>query len=127
MKQKINRLSILFFLILCISVCVIPVQAQVVWLTGQTFEFGRLDLTDKVATTFTFRNGGAQPLIIDNVRTSCGCTAPEWDTKPVLPNENGEIRIEFRPNKKGIVVKRIKVWFKGMRKPEILRISANVI
>src|SRR5690554_2298404 len=35
-----------------------------------------------VAYTFEFTNTGQMPLVIHNVRASCGCTTPEWTRTP---------------------------------------------
>ena len=53
--------------------------------------------------TFTFKNTGDQPLILKDVRPSCGCTTPEWSKEPVLPGKTGLIHVKYnsagRPGK----------------------------
>lgn len=104
----------------------VPLMAQVTWQSATSHDFGKVRVSDDHEATFTFINAGTKPLVIDNVRTTCGCTAPEWNNTPVLPGESGEIRIEFRPNRKGSTEKHIKVWFKDVRKPHRLTIEAEV-
>ena len=60
--------------------------------------------------TFTFLNNGNEPLVISSVSTSCGCTIPEFDKKPVFPGKTGHIRVSYNTEllgkfKKTIVVK----------------------
>jgi len=40
-----------------------------------SFDFGSIALKDIKKTTFTLENTGAQPLILSDVVTSCGCTS----------------------------------------------------
>lgn len=61
----------------------------------KTFEFGEIQQGDKVEHTFSFENTGNQPLIISNVRTTCGCTVPKWPREPIAPGESGEIFVVF--------------------------------
>ena len=37
------------------------------------------------------------PLIINDVKASCGCTTPEWTREPVLPGKTGTIKVSFNP------------------------------
>ncbi len=53
--------------------------------------------------TFKFKNTGDQPLILKDVRPSCGCTTPEWSKEPVDPGKTGLIHVKYnsagRPGK----------------------------
>jgi len=60
------------------------------------FDFGDVQQGDKVEHTYRFANAGSQPLIITNVSTQCGCTAPKgWPRDPIMPGGKGEITISF--------------------------------
>lgn len=79
-----------------------PVHGQVVqagaiitW-EEKNFDFGDITQGEKVEHTFKFANTGTEPLIITNVTTQCGCTAPKgWPRDPVLPGGKGEITLAF--------------------------------
>ncbi len=59
---------------------------------------------------FSFTNTGKVPLILNDVKASCGCTTPEWTKEPVLPGKNGTIRVTFNPkNRPGSFSKTIQV------------------
>lgn len=81
-----------------------------------SFDFGDIQQGQKVEHTFRFTNTGSQPLIITNVTTQCGCTAPRgWPRDPVMPGEKGEITIAFdstgkigRQNKVAMVISNSK-------------------
>ncbi|MCD6346044.1 MAG: DUF1573 domain-containing protein, partial [Bacteroidales bacterium] len=50
-----------------------------------------------VEHTFTFTNTGSEPLAINSVHSSCGCTIPKWTKKPIMPMEKGTIKVTFNP------------------------------
>lgn len=60
-----------------------------------THDFGDIHQGDKVQHVFTFENTGNEPLIITNVQTTCGCTAPSWTRDPIAPGQEGEITVQF--------------------------------
>ncbi|MGZ5244335.1 MAG: DUF1573 domain-containing protein [Bacteroidia bacterium] len=41
---------------------------------------------------FTFTNAGKKPLIITDVKTSCGCTVAEYPKEPIAPGKKGIIK-----------------------------------
>lgn len=61
-----------------------------------TYDFGDIPQGEKIEYTFKFANTGTQPLVITNVSTQCGCTAPKgWPRDPIAPGARGEITIVF--------------------------------
>jgi len=59
------------------------------------FAFGDIHQGDIVEHIFTFENTGNEVLIITNVQTTCGCTAPEWPRDPIAPGQSGDLRVVF--------------------------------
>lgn len=51
----------------------------------------------KVQYDFKFVNTGGSPLLIENVRATCGCTAPSWTREPIPPGGSGYVRAIFNP------------------------------
>ena len=61
--------------------------------------------------TFVGKNTSKKPLIILNVVSSCGCTVPYFSKKPILPNENFEVRVLFDPkDRPGMFTKDLGVY-----------------
>lgn len=60
-----------------------------------TYDFGKLNAGDDASVEFTFTNNGKKPLIITNVKASCGCTTPYWSKEPVKPGEQGTIKAKY--------------------------------
>lgn len=101
------------------------VFSQIEWTEGRNISLGRIPARKDTLLIFPFHNGGSSPISIDNIRTLCGCTIPEWNPAPVFPGDSGEVRVIFRPDRKGHMRKSLKVWFHGMRKPETLIVQAE--
>jgi len=77
----------------------------------KTFAFGELFQGDKVTHAFTFSNSGDEPLIIEKVRSSCGCTAAIVSKKTLQPGESGEISATFDSHRfRGPVSKKIYLY-----------------
>ncbi len=75
-----------------------------------TFNFGEILQGEIVQNVFEFENTGTEPLIITNVKGSCGCTVPSWPKEPILPGEKASLLVEFNSaSKKGMQSKRVTI------------------
>ena len=46
---------------------------------NEVHDFGKIEeVKGKVTYKFEFTNTGSTPLLVSQVRPSCGCTTPEW-------------------------------------------------
>mgnify|MGYP001556494817 FL=1 len=73
-------------------------------------DFGKIPQGIPVTTEFVFTNVGTAPLILAEVRPTCGCTIADYTKTPVKPGEKGVIKITYNaaaamPFNKTIVVK----------------------
>ncbi len=76
---------------------------------------------------FKFTNTGGEPLILSNVKASCGCTTPKWTRKPVAPGKTGEIQVTYNPkNRPGRFNKSITVFSNAETPTKVLRITGIV-
>lgn len=53
---------------------------------------------DSGLRTFEFTNTGDAPLVINDVKSSCGCTVPTKPTEPILPGKTGIIEVKYSMN-----------------------------
>ncbi len=75
-----------------------------------THDFGDITQGDVVEHVFAFENTGNEPLILSDVKTTCGCTAPSWPKEPVMPGESAEMTVKFNSRgKMGRITKVITV------------------
>ncbi|MCF8294744.1 MAG: DUF1573 domain-containing protein [Bacteroidales bacterium] len=92
-------------------------------------DYGTIKESDGPSTaTFTFKNTGSSPLVITDVKPSCGCTSPEWSREPIAPGKTGYIKAAYDPaNRPGVFNKTIKVMSNAENNTIILRIKGDVI
>lgn len=57
----------------------------------ETHDFGTLPEGPQAKYDFEFSNTGREPLLLQNVQASCGCTTPEWPKDPILPGAKNKI------------------------------------
>lgn len=77
----------------------------------EEFNFGQVKQGEKVFHKYTFTNTGSEDFVITYIRTSCGCTTPEWSEEPVKPGQEGYIDVEFdSAGKKDMQIKTITVF-----------------
>jgi hypothetical protein len=75
---------------------------------------------------FSLKNTGTQPLIIQNVDTSCGCTVPEWDKQPVKTGKSAKIKVRITPKESGLFNKTITVHCNTKEGQILLKIKGIV-
>lgn len=84
---------------------------------------------DNGIRVFEFTNTGDAPLIISNVRTSCGCTAPSYSKEPIMPGKTGEVQVKYNMNP-GAINRSVTVESNAANKTDgkiTLRIKGNVL
>jgi hypothetical protein len=109
MKQILQTVAAMF-LVVAFNIAFVQAQPKI------TFEklehnFGSfLESAGVQTTTFKFKNTGTTPLILSEVRASCGCTTPKWTRDPIAPNGSGEITVSYDPkNRPGAFNKSVTV------------------
>lgn len=61
----------------------------------ENHDFGLVEEGVQAAHEFKFKNTGSVPIVITNVRASCGCTTPNWTKDPVPPGGTGVITASY--------------------------------
>ncbi len=92
-------------------------------------DFGNLYKGEKASHRFTFSNEGTDDLVIQNVKTSCGCTAAALSQSSIPPGTRAEIEVTLSTNAfRGNVSKTVTVSSNDPEKPHyVLTIEANVL
>lgn len=93
-----------------------------------TWDFGTIREVDgRVSHTFTGENRGDRPLVILDVVTSCGCTAPTFSRRPILPGQKTRITVTYDPtNRPGLFDKDLTVYSSERQKIATLAIRGKV-
>ena len=131
----LNRLSWLFVCSLCISVyaqesssnTAKEVKGPQLVFSDRTYDFGEIVQGKKVSYVFDFENTGNEPLLLVNIATTCGCTAPSWPRQPILPGEKGEVKVVFKTEgKSGAQSKAVTVYSNANDSPHVLTLVGTI-
>ncbi len=91
-----------------------------------TIDYGTIEKGADGLRVFKFTNTGDQPLVISNVRSTCGCTVPSKPTEPVAPGETGEIEVKYNTKLVGPIRRTITVYSNAVEEVTPLKIKGNV-
>jgi len=97
-----------------------------IYFKEKVHDFGKIDYKSDGTHKFKFQNNGDQPLTINNVRTSCGCTVPQYSKEPFMSGAEGEIKVKYDTKRVGRFEKNIFVYTNASEDPVLLRIKGNV-
>jgi hypothetical protein len=89
-------------------------------------DYGTIEQGSDGSYEFKFTNEGKTPLILSNVRSSCGCTVPSWTKEPVAPGSEGAIKVVYNTNSIGSFSKTITVTSNAKNSQVVLQIKGNV-
>ena len=91
-----------------------------------SYDFGTLTLNKPVSHTFKLTNNGNEPLIINRVATSCGCTASEYPKEAILPGKSADIVITYNAASSGVFSKSATVYSNATDETVVLKIKGVV-
>ena len=75
-----------------------------------TVDYGTIAKGSDGVRVFEFTNTGDAPLIISDVKSSCGCTVPKKPDGPVAPGATSTIQVKYDTNRVGPIRKTITVY-----------------
>lgn len=85
-------------------------SAQSITFDKTTFDYGTVKTNSDGHRFFTVKNTGDKPLILSNVKASCGCTTPEWSQDPIMPGKTAQIKVGYNTATNGEFNKMIEVF-----------------
>ncbi len=129
MSHPIHKMKVcLWMVLICFGLLWqnFVIHSPIVWLTTSEHNFGAIPQYQEQIHHFYFRNNSLKNISIDNVRTTCGCTASQWQEMPIPPDSIGFVSITYDAKQVGAFKKKIKVFFANQRLPEILFVEGLV-
>lgn len=75
----------------------------------ETHDFGTIPHNKPASFEFTFSNAGDAPIILSEVKPSCGCSVAEFTKTPVKPGDKGTISVTYNAAAKGPFTKQFTV------------------
>ena len=91
-------------------------------------DFGTIIEGEMVVCYFEFTNVGQGDLVINSVKTTCGCTTPDWSKAPLKAGESDQLKVVFNSvGRSGSQLKTVTVESNALSPVVKLSIRANVI
>jgi len=94
--------------------------------TSTVHDYGTIVQASDGTCEFKFTNKGKAPIVLNDVKASCGCTAPEWTRTPVAPGSVGTIKVTYNTSIVGAFAKSITVNSNAVNSPLVLIIKGTV-
>lgn len=92
-----------------------------------TIDYGTIEKGADGVRTFEFTNTGDAPLIISDVKSTCGCTVPSKPKEPIMPGKTGEIKVKYDTNRVNPIRKTITVMSNAETPTVALKIKGLVV
>ena len=125
--------SALISLMLCLTMLLtgFTLQAQEKAVGELTFEaetvdFGTIAQGENGLRAFKFTNTGNAPVVITDVKTSCGCTVASAPDAPVLPGETAQIEVNYDTKRIGKFSKAVTVISNARESRKVLKITGEI-
>ena len=103
-------------------------QQPVITFQTEDYDFGAVkEEGGAISHEFVFINTGEAPLVVSQVKASCGCTTPSWSKEPVAPGDTGTVVAQYNPlNRPGTFRKSITVTSNATPTTQVLYIQGAV-
>lgn len=117
-----------FALIALVAIFGFTAQAQQAKITfkNDTVDYGTIAKGSDGVRVFEFTNTGDAPLIVTNVKSSCGCTIPKKPEGPIAPGETSSIEVKYDTNRVGPIRRSITVMSNASEPMVALKIKGEV-
>ncbi|WP_323788320.1 DUF1573 domain-containing protein [Psychroserpens sp.] len=121
-----NVILILFVSVLSLGVFAQEKVAKIEF-KNDVIDYGTIEKGSDGVRVFEFTNTGNAPLIISNVKSTCGCTVPKKPDGPIMPGETGEISVKYDTNRVNPIRKTITVTSNADTPSVALKIKGLVV
>ncbi|TCP28010.1 uncharacterized protein DUF1573 [Tenacibaculum skagerrakense] len=119
MKSQVTLLVLLF-------VGVLTSYAQEFKFEQETINYGKVEQSSDGVRVFEFTNIGDAPLLIKDIKSSCGCAVPQKPEKPIMPGEKGQISVSYDTKRLGAFSKAITIFSNAKRERMSIKIKGYV-
>lgn len=90
-------------------------------------DYGTIEKGADGVRVFEFTNTGNAPLVISNVKSTCGCTVPKKPKGPIMPGESGVIEVKYDTKRVNPIRKTITVFSNAETPTVALKIKGLVV
>jgi hypothetical protein len=90
---------------------VTPPKIEILQLKETGYSFGKIPQGRPVVHVFEITNTGKEPLVLENVLASCGCTTPEWSRDPIAAGATASIKVGYNAYGEGHFNKTVTIFY----------------
>ena len=91
-------------------------------------DFGQIMNGTPVETVFSYTNSGKSPLVVTEIKSTCGCTVPQgWSKEPLMPGASSQFSVKFNGKGANKISKTITLTTNSEKGKEQVRISAFIV
>lgn len=116
--------TVLSFIAVCFLA--LTVNAQEFKFEKELINYGKISQGSEGKRVFEFTNTGDAPLIIKDIKSTCGCTVPSKPEKPIMPGEKGQIEVSYDTKRLGGFSKAITVYSNAKEERKMLKIKGYI-
>ncbi len=109
-----------------IALTAVLANAQEFKFQSETINYGKITQGTNGVRVFEFTNVGDAPLIIKEIKSSCGCAIPKKPERPIMPGEKGEISVSYDTARMGGFSKAITIYSNAKQERKSLKIKGYV-
>ena len=134
--MKTIKISMLALTLVCMSFTVLPTKtitaaienstSSISWKSEQ-IDLGEIPQNKPKSIEFEFKNTGKTPVVITNVKASCGCTATDYTKTPIQSGQTAKITATYNAAAKGAFTKTVTVTTNAETAPKVLSFKGTVI
>src|SRR5690606_13906084 len=134
-------MKILKVSLIALSLTAIPVSASVLNLNNiienvvdaviswksETISVGEIPQGMPKTIKFEFTNSTSKPVLVTNVKASCGCTATDYSKEPIAPGKTGYVNAIYNAARGGAFSKTVTVTTSDSEVPKKLTFKGTVV
>lgn len=131
-RQIKSALWIVLMVALIVSGCKNSTESKAkahgeeIWFEETLHNYGEIPVGSDGRWSFVFQNLGNVPIVVNRVRSTCGCTVPSWPREPVAPGDSASITVEYNTAQTGTFLKSVFVYSTAANSPVKLQIKGRV-
>ena len=98
-----------------------------IWFSELVHDYGEIPVGSDGNYSFAFKNLSDSAIIVNRVRSTCGCTIPSWPKVPVESGDSARIIVSYNTAQAGAFSKSVYVYSSAANSPVKLQIKGRVV
>jgi len=133
MRVTLKAMIVLMAVAICVTGCKDSPEekakehGQEIWFEEYLHDYGQIVEDSDGTWSFVFKNLGETAIVINRVRSTCGCTVVDWPHEPFEQGATGEITVKYNTATTGTFLKSVIVYSTAANSPVKLQIKGKVV